>query len=125
MLPKKRAARFCVTLVTGFVDRLTNKLQFGRFPVRAVATTARHLALEERMRIRFERLDPLQLVTRVANLGLRRGLQNGIARLMTYMTICAGNLVIAMWPGVPCKTKIRVMTINAHTILRADTGFTV
>jgi hypothetical protein len=65
----------------------------------------------------------LQLVTIVANLGLRRCLQNGIARLVTCVAIGAGNLVIAMRPGVPCKTKIGVMTINAHTILHADRGF--
>ena len=53
MLPKEWAALFCVALVTGVVDGLTDKLLGSRFPVGAMATTASHFALEKRVGIRL------------------------------------------------------------------------
>ncbi len=125
MLPKERAAFFCVALVAGVVERLADKLQRGRFPVRAVTTTATHLAFEERMGKRLQRLIALHLMAAVANLGLRRCPQNGVTRLMTDMTVGAGYFVIAMRPTVPSKSNIGIVAVQAHVILQADTGFCI
>ena len=125
MLPKERATFLCVALVAGVVERLADKLQRGRVPVRAVTTAATHLAFEERMGKRLQRLIALQLMTAVANLGLRRCPQNGVARLVADMTVGAGDLVIAMRPTMPSKSNIGFMAVQAHVILQADTGFCI
>ncbi len=120
MLPKKWTAFLCVALVTGVVDRLPDKLQFGRFPVGAVTTTASHLALEDRMGKRLQRLIALQLMTAVANLGLRRCLQNGVARCMADVTISACNFIVVVRPAVPSETNFAAVTIETHTVLYID-----
>lgn len=55
-----------------------------------------------------------------ANFGLRSGLQNGIARRMTFMTVSTRNFIIIMRTCVPAEADIGVVTPKAHIILHGS-----
>lgn len=123
MLPQIWTTLFGVTLITGAVYCLANQLQFGSFPVRAVTTTAIHLAFEKRMRKGFKCFASLQLMAVVTDIWLRRCLHYSIAWCVTYMAIGAGNFVIVVRPAVPTEANIGIVAAQAHIILDTDFGF--
>jgi hypothetical protein len=120
MLPQVRAAFLGMTLLTGIVDRLPGELCRCIVAVRAVASGAVHLSLQERMRERFHRLATLQLVTIEANLGLGRCLQNGVCAHVTVVTVDTGDLIDRMRAGVPAEADIAVVTAETLAILIFD-----
>lgn len=123
VLPEVWAAFFGMTLVTGIVQCLTNQLRFGCCPMRAVTTSAIHLTFEKRMRKRFQCFVALQLMAVVTDLGLRRGLQHGIARRMADVAIGAGNLIVVMRPTMPTEADVCIVAIKTHVILDTNPGF--
>ena len=122
MFPNIRPTFFGVTLKTGIVQCLTNQLRFGACPMRTVAASAIHLTFEKRMRIRFQCLAALQSMAVVTDLGLRRGLHDGIAWRMADVAICAGDFVVVVWPAVPAEADIRVVATKTHVILDTELG---
>lgn len=74
VLPKVRPAFLRVALITGVIQCLADELRLCCVAVRAVASAAIHLSFKEWMRKCLQSLAALQLMTVVANLGLRRGL---------------------------------------------------
>ena len=55
-----------------------------------------------------------------ANFGLRRGLQYGVARGMTDVAVCTGNVIIVMRAAVPAEADIGIVTAETHTVLRGN-----
>ena len=117
VLPQVRTAHFSVALLAGVVDGLPHKICRGVVAVRAVATAAIHLALEERMRECLHRLAALQLVAVVADFGLCRRLQNGIDPRVTIVAINTSDLVDGVRTGMPAKADVAVVAVEALAIV--------
>ena len=120
MLPKVRATLFGMAVEACLVQSLLSKLPFTGFTVCAVATTAVHLALPDRMRIRLERLRALLLVAFEAHFGLCRCHQYRILGGVTRMAIGACNIIHVVVVAMPAKTRIGCMTIQAKAVLHID-----
>ena len=73
VLPEIRPTLFSVAVEASLVERLLRELPLARVTVCTVAVAAAHLALADRMRIRFQHRGTLLLVTIEADLRLRRG----------------------------------------------------
>jgi hypothetical protein len=117
MLPQVRPALLSMTLKTRIVHGLPRELQCGGIPVRAVATTAPHLAFIKRMRKSFQRFASLQFVAVVADVRLGRSLQHSIAAAVTGMAAGARDVIRVVWPAMPAETNVRRVAFEAHTVL--------
>ncbi len=117
MLPKIRTALLGVAVKTGLVESHLGELPFARCAMCAMAATAVHFALPNRVGIRFEYLRALLLVAIEANLRLRRRHQDGIGRSVTGMAIGAGDVIHIMIIAMPAEAGVTVVATDARTIL--------
>lgn len=120
MLPQKRTTLLRMALKARVVQRRPRKLGRHRVVVHAVTGRAVHFFFEKRMRERFQRFVPLQLVATGANSCLGRDLCHWIDACMALVTVGARYFVGAMCARVPANTDIAAMTVDARAVLRLD-----
>ena len=117
MLPKIGTANLRVTLGAGLVDGLPNQLLLRRITVGAVTTAAVHLALPDRMRVRFQYFGTRLLMTVKTHLRLGHRCQHRIALGVAAVAIRARDRIFVVATTVPRKTGIVLMTVDTHAIL--------
>ena len=109
-----------MALLAGVVDGLPDQARRNFVAVRAVAAGAVHLALHDRVGERLHRLATDLLVAVEADLGLGRRAHDGVMGFVDIVAGTAGDFVDGMRAAVPAEADIRVVTFEAHTVLRFD-----
>ena len=120
MLPKEGAAKFCMAVITGVIDRLAGQQQFRGFAVRVVAATAIHLALSHGMRVGLHRLRTLLLVTIETDFRLTIRCQHRVALRVAGVAIGAGDGVVVMRTAVPGKASVVLVAVRTVSVLLGD-----
>lgn len=120
VLPQEGAAKFCMAVITGVIDRLAGQQQLGSFTVRVVAATAIHLALPDWVGIRLHGLRSLLLVAVETDFRLAAGGQYRIAFGVACVAIGTGDRIVIMRAAVPGKAGIVLVTIRTVRILLGD-----
>jgi hypothetical protein len=109
-----------MTSLASLVNSLSRHQQLCRAAVRIVATTAVHLALSNRMRVRLHRFRALLLMAVETHLGLRRSRQHRIPFSMRSMAVRTRYRIVVVTAAVPGETGVILMTFGAITVLFRD-----
>lgn len=120
VFPQVGATCFRMAVVAGVVGRRPGEQAVSRLAVCVVTTAAIHLALPDRMRIRFHRLRALLLMAVETHVGLRRRGQHWIAFNVAGVAISTGDGVGIMSAAVPGKARLRQVAIHAVGVLFGD-----
>ena len=117
VLPKIWTAFLGMALLTSVVDICPRELCRDGITVHVMTAHAVHLALENRVRKCFACLAALHLMAVEANLGLRRRLPDRVNCFVAAVTVGTGHLVAGVRAGVPAKTDVALVTVQACGIL--------
>ena len=120
VFPKVGPALFRMAGEAGVVQCLAHELPVRRLTVRAVATTAIHFSLLDRMRVRFKGLAALLLVAIETNVRLGRGKHHRVFCRVDGMAVGAGHVVVVMAAAVPAEPGICLVAVHAESVLLRD-----
>lgn len=120
MFPKKGAAFFGMTAITGFIDGLPDELVGACRAVRRMAGGAAHLSGTQGMRRGLEAVGPLPRVTLKTDPGLLREIQNRVTLCVKGVTIGASNLGTLMRAARPMERDRFLMAAATDSILLFD-----